>query len=179
MYIRRKVFSVAVDQLTGEEKLFSTTEILSEEAYQKQFSLDPVTGEAISPKKYKERVAELGGTTKKGEIVVNKNGMMGLKDHGKLKLTKEAKENIAAQQKANQAAAKAQYANKQAVKKVAKSAEGKLISKKAFEAGKKAGAKGMIGKGKAGLIAGGAAALGAAAGIGGAKVASKKAALKD
>ena len=33
MYIRRKVFSVAYDEATGEEKLFSTTEIMSEEAY--------------------------------------------------------------------------------------------------------------------------------------------------
>ena len=33
MYIRRKVFSVAYDEVTGEEKLFSTTEILSEDAY--------------------------------------------------------------------------------------------------------------------------------------------------
>lgn len=38
MYIRRKVFSVAIDQTTGEEKLFSTTEIVSEEAYLKMFS---------------------------------------------------------------------------------------------------------------------------------------------
>ena len=34
MYIRRKVFSLAVDQETGEEKLFSTTDIQS----QKEFS---------------------------------------------------------------------------------------------------------------------------------------------
>lgn len=32
MYIRRKVYSVAVDE-NGEEKLFSTTEIMSEESY--------------------------------------------------------------------------------------------------------------------------------------------------
>jgi hypothetical protein len=32
MYIRRKAFSVAYDE-NGEEKLFSTTEIMSEEAY--------------------------------------------------------------------------------------------------------------------------------------------------
>jgi hypothetical protein len=36
MYIRRKVFSVAYDETTGEEKLFSTTEIISEEAYLNQ-----------------------------------------------------------------------------------------------------------------------------------------------
>jgi hypothetical protein len=29
MYIRRKVFSVAIDETTGEEKLFSTTEVSS------------------------------------------------------------------------------------------------------------------------------------------------------
>lgn len=33
MYIRRKAFSVVRDEETGEEKLFSTTEIMSEEAY--------------------------------------------------------------------------------------------------------------------------------------------------
>ena len=32
MYIRRKAYSVAIDE-NGEEKLFSTTEIMSEEAY--------------------------------------------------------------------------------------------------------------------------------------------------
>jgi hypothetical protein len=32
MYIRRKVFSVAIDE-NGEEKLFSTTEIMSEDSY--------------------------------------------------------------------------------------------------------------------------------------------------
>ena len=33
MYIRRKVFSTYIDEETGEEKLFSTTEIMSEESY--------------------------------------------------------------------------------------------------------------------------------------------------
>ena len=33
MYIRRKVFSSYIDKTTGEEKLFSTTELMSEESY--------------------------------------------------------------------------------------------------------------------------------------------------
>lgn len=33
MYIRRKVYSVAYDEVTGEEKLFSTTEIMDEDSY--------------------------------------------------------------------------------------------------------------------------------------------------
>jgi hypothetical protein len=38
MYIRRKVFSSVVDEKTGEEKLFSTTEFVNEEEYQKEFA---------------------------------------------------------------------------------------------------------------------------------------------
>lgn len=40
MYIRRKVFSTYIDEETGEEKMFSVNEIVSEEAYleQHQFS---------------------------------------------------------------------------------------------------------------------------------------------
>lgn len=37
MYIKRNVYFSAVDQETGEERLFSTTEIMTEEAYQKEF----------------------------------------------------------------------------------------------------------------------------------------------
>lgn len=33
MYIRRKVYSVAYDEYTGEEKLFCTTELIDEESY--------------------------------------------------------------------------------------------------------------------------------------------------
>ena len=33
MYIRRKVFSTYIDEETGEERLYSTTEIMSEESY--------------------------------------------------------------------------------------------------------------------------------------------------
>ena len=45
MYIRRKVFSVAIDE-NGEEKLFSTTEIMSEESY-----LEKAYAEAEAEKK--------------------------------------------------------------------------------------------------------------------------------
>ena len=38
MYIRRKVFSSVFDEETGEEKLFSTTEFINEEEYQKEFA---------------------------------------------------------------------------------------------------------------------------------------------
>ena len=38
MYIRRKVFSSIVDEKTGEERLFSTTEFINEEEYQKEFA---------------------------------------------------------------------------------------------------------------------------------------------
>jgi hypothetical protein len=45
MYIRRKVFSVAIDE-SGEEKLFSTTEIMSEDSY-----LEKIYAEAEAEKK--------------------------------------------------------------------------------------------------------------------------------
>ena len=38
MYVKRNVYFSAVDQKTGEEKLFSTTEIIPEESYQKEFA---------------------------------------------------------------------------------------------------------------------------------------------
>ena len=38
MYIRRKVFSRAIDHETGEEKLFSVNEVISEESYQRMFA---------------------------------------------------------------------------------------------------------------------------------------------
>ena len=36
MYIRRKVFSSVIDEETGEEKLFSTTEFINEDTYLEQ-----------------------------------------------------------------------------------------------------------------------------------------------
>ena len=53
MYIKRKVFSVFTDEETGEERLYSTTEILSEESYleQKEFG------------KYDKKLAEQQGKT--------------------------------------------------------------------------------------------------------------------
>ncbi len=48
MYIRRKVFSRAIDSETGEEKLFSVNEVISEESYQRMFSKDE---EEEKPKK--------------------------------------------------------------------------------------------------------------------------------
>jgi len=61
MYIRRKVFSTFIDTETGEERLFSTTEIISEESYleglfseseseQKEFAVTP----KISRRYFKE-----------------------------------------------------------------------------------------------------------------------------
>ena len=74
MYIRRKVFSLAVDQETGEEKLFSTTDIQS----QKEFS----EKKAQKDKDTKaEKVAKAGAI---GGSVVALGGMSGaLKDHAR------------------------------------------------------------------------------------------------
>lgn len=55
MYIKRDVYFSAVDQETGEEKLFSTTEIMTEEAYQKEFGIKETYNKA------KQKVSEYAG----------------------------------------------------------------------------------------------------------------------
>jgi hypothetical protein len=61
MYIRRKVFSIAYDE-NGEEKLFSTTEIMSEESYlEKLYSENEEQKEfAVKPKISREHFKKLG-----------------------------------------------------------------------------------------------------------------------
>ena len=59
MYIRRKVFSIAYDEATGEEKLFSTTEIMSEESYlEKLYSESEPEQKEFNSKAAKERNAK-------------------------------------------------------------------------------------------------------------------------
>ena len=85
MYIRRKVFSVAYDEATGEEKLFSTTEIMSEESYIEKLYAE---AEAEDKKSHRGRNIAIGagaagagvagvgggiyGAKKLGEHIVNK-----------------------------------------------------------------------------------------------------------
>ena len=77
MYIRRKVFSVAIDQTTGQERLFSTTEIVSEEAYLKMFSSKDDAKGAAKGAAVGAGVAGLGaagmyGAGKLGKVLKNR-----------------------------------------------------------------------------------------------------------
>lgn len=65
MYIRRKVFSIGQDE-NGEQRLFSTTEIINEETYQKQFA---TTGEALE-KKSKKLMDQYGLTKNRALEVI-------------------------------------------------------------------------------------------------------------
>ena len=59
MYIRRKVFSAYIDEETGEEKLFSTTEIMSEESYlEKLYSESEPEQKEFNSKAAKQRNAK-------------------------------------------------------------------------------------------------------------------------
>ena len=59
MYIRRKVFSLAVDQETGEEKLFSTTDIQS----QKEFSEKKAQKDKDTKAEKAAKATTIGGAT--------------------------------------------------------------------------------------------------------------------
>ena len=73
MYIRRKVFSVAIDE-NGEEKLFSTTEIMSEDSY-----LEKAYAEAEAEKKSStgKKVAIGAGATAAGTAGLAVGGSYG------------------------------------------------------------------------------------------------------
>jgi hypothetical protein len=59
MYIRRKVFSLAVDKETGEEKLFSTTDIQS----QKEFSEKKAQKDKDTKAEKAAKATTIGGAT--------------------------------------------------------------------------------------------------------------------
>jgi hypothetical protein len=79
MYIRRKVFSVAVDQATGEEKLFSVNEVISEESYQRMFA----EAEEEEPKK-SHRVAKGAATGAAATVGAAGVGAAGVYGAGKI-----------------------------------------------------------------------------------------------
>lgn len=61
MYIRRKVFSVVVDETTGEQKLFSTNEIMDEEAYLQKIYAEAEEEETSSKKANAKEIAKEAG----------------------------------------------------------------------------------------------------------------------
>ena len=61
MYIRRKVFSRAIDHETGEERLFSVNEVISEEAYLGQREFNSKAAKALKDKYLREFVAPKTG----------------------------------------------------------------------------------------------------------------------
>jgi hypothetical protein len=68
MYIRRKAFSVAIDE-NGEEKLFSTTEIMSEESYlEKLYSENEEQKEFASVRAMKKQSKALIDAVSKKDI---------------------------------------------------------------------------------------------------------------
>ena len=77
MYIRRKVFSVAYDETTGEEKLFSTTEIISEEAY-----MEKLYAEA-EEEKSRGKGAAIGAGIAAGTVGTGAAGLYGAGKLGK------------------------------------------------------------------------------------------------
>jgi len=78
MYIRRKVFSVAYDEVTGEEKLFSTTEILSEDAYMEKLYAEVEEEE----KKNRIKGSAIGAGVAATGVGVGAAGAYGLKKGG-------------------------------------------------------------------------------------------------
>lgn len=60
MYIRRKVFSTYINEETGEEKLFSTTEIISEESYLEQREFNSKAAKVLNNKYLKQVAAKNG-----------------------------------------------------------------------------------------------------------------------
>ncbi len=96
MYIRRKVFSVVMDEATGEQKLFSTNEIISEEAYLQKVYAEAEEEEQekaskkAKAKKIAKEAAIVGGTgagLAAGGVgaYYGTKALAGMKDGGKVK----------------------------------------------------------------------------------------------
>lgn len=63
MWIKRKVFSSAPDEITGEERIFSTTEFIPYEEYQSEFS---ATGKAVKEARALRKAAKDSWVASKG-----------------------------------------------------------------------------------------------------------------
>jgi len=78
MYIRRKAFSVAIDE-NGEEKLFSTTEIINEDSYLEKLYAE---AEKMSKKEFEKTNKDIKSNYKKGlghSAVAGVNAYVGTK----------------------------------------------------------------------------------------------------
>ena len=78
MYIRRKVFSVAIDAATGEEKLFSVNEVMNAETYQKTFAKKEEEEEEKKSRKVANGAAK-GAAATAGAAGVGAVGVYGAK----------------------------------------------------------------------------------------------------
>jgi len=93
MYIRRKVFSTYIDEETGEERLYSTTEIMSEESYlEKLYSENEPEQKEFNSKAAKQRNAEF--FEDKGKERLKKSVNTGALDAERLSDNITHKENI-------------------------------------------------------------------------------------
>ena len=80
MYIRRKVFSVGIDEY-GEERLFSVNEVISEESYQRLFAeaeAEKGADQEEAKEEYKDKDKKTKEKIKSGKLLVGAGTGLGL-----------------------------------------------------------------------------------------------------